>query len=147
MAKYYCDRFAPVVTATDGCATVHHGEVSVTAALAVDDEIRAVRVPAGTEVHRAVIKVPDMDTNVAPTLEAKIGFIPDDGSATPTGADTAVKAAAAFAQGGNTMILDVFPPYVVEQDSYLNIVVTTAAATGTAGTIHGRVEGRAIGAL
>lgn len=129
----------------DGNGLVYHDSAVLTAALLLADSVRPCRVAGGTKVHRVTIKVPDLDTNATPTLAAKIGFTPSDGSAQPAGADVAVSAAAAFGQSAGTISFDVFPPYLVEQDSYLDITVTTAPATGATGTVYAKVEGEAIG--
>jgi hypothetical protein len=109
----------------------------------IGDIIQPVKVAAGTEVHRVVVKVTDMDS--ATSLQAKIGFTPADGSAAPSGADVAVAAAGAWAQSAATTTYEIFPPYRVEKDSYLNIVVTAAAGTAVAGTVYAKVEGEALG--
>lgn len=121
------------------------GVTLATTDIELADVIQAVYVPAGTAVHKVRLNVTDMDTNVSPTLAAKIGFTPVDGSAAPSGADTAVSAAAAFAQSAGVQSYDVIPPYLVDKDSWLNIVITTAAATAAAGSVNAVVEGEARG--
>ncbi|SMF94603.1 hypothetical protein SAMN02949497_1924 [Methylomagnum ishizawai] len=145
MTVYYTDRMVPVYTPGDGCAVVYPGRVAVSAAPAQDDEIRLVLIPAGTEVHRVVIKNPDLDSNGSPALAAKIGFAPADGTEGASGDDTQVKAAGAWAQAAATTTYELFPPVQVDVDSYLNIVVTTGPGTGATGTVYGKVEGRATG--
>jgi hypothetical protein len=120
------------------------GQASVSTAIANADEVRPVFVPAGTEVHRVVIKNTDLDSNGSPALQAKIGFTPADGSAA-AGADTAVAAAAAWGQAAATTTYDLFPPYQVDVDSWLNIVVTTGPGTGATGTVYANVEGVSLG--
>lgn len=109
------------------------------------DVIQPVFVPGGTDVHRVTIKNTDLDSNGAPALAAKIGFTPADGSTAASGADTAVASAASWGQSAATTAYEIFPPYRVEVDSWLNIVVTTAAATGAAGTVYAKVEGEGLG--
>lgn len=109
------------------------------------DIAKLCKIPAGTDVHRVVIKSTDMDTNGTPTLTAKIGFSPVDGSAAPSGADTAVAATAAFGQSAATTTYEIFPPYRVEKDSYLTLVIDTGAATAAAGTVSAKVEGEIVG--
>lgn len=150
MANYNPTLPTPTHTGECGNGAVYYNQCAVGVAPALNDQIRPVKVPAGTAVHRVVIRNTDMDTNGTPTLAAKIGFTPVDSSITaPSGADTAIAAAAAWGQaavapptGG---VYEVFPPYVVEVDSYLNIVVTTGPATGATGTVYAKVEGDAIG--
>lgn len=110
------------------------------------DIIKLVRVAAGTDVHRVVVKTTELDTNGAPTLTAKIGFTPIDGSAAVSGADTAVAADAAWGNNAETVTHEIFPPYRVEVDSWLTIVIGTGAATEAAtGTVSAKVEGEALG--
>lgn len=109
------------------------------------DIIKLVKVAGGTVVHRVVVKNTDMDSNGTPTLQAKLGFSPIDGSSAPSGADTAVAAAGAWGQSAATTTYEIFPPYRVEKDSYLTIVITNGAATAAAGTVYGKVEGEATG--
>jgi len=123
------------------------GNLAVTNAdIDAADVINPTRVPGGTMVHRVVVKTTDLDTNVSPTLTAKIGFTPIDGSAAPSGADTAVSAVAAFGQSAATTTYEVIPPYLVKNDSFLSIVIDTGAATEAAtGTIVAKVEGEFVG--
>ena len=134
-----------VVSGLIGSASVFHDFVAVvtTDLNEIGDVIQPVKVSAGTEVHRVVIKNTDLDGGT--TLAAKIGFTPADGSAAPSGADTAVAAAGAWAQSAATTTYEIFPPYRVEKDSFLNIVLTAAATTPAAGTVYAKVEGEALG--
>ncbi len=130
-------------TGDGGNACVYADSVSVSAAPALADKIRPCLVAGGTKVSRVVIKVTDMDTGGTPALAAKIGFAPADGSS--GGDDDVVASAAAFGQSAGTVTYEIFPPYLVGEDSYLEAVVTTAPATGATGTVYGKVEGEAIG--
>ena len=116
--------------------------------LATTDKIQVVRVPAGTKIDRVVISNPDLDTGTN-ALQAKIGFENVDGSAAPTGSDTAVAAAGAnglTAASTTPAVYDIFPPYLTLKDMYLVIVPTVAGnAAPTAGTVYGKVEGESIG--
>lgn len=120
--------------------------IAATGDVDLADVIQPVRVSGGTDVHRVVIKC--SAALAASALAAKIGFTPVDGSTpavtSPT-ADVAVSAAAAFGLNTNNVTFEVFPPYRVEKDSYLNIVVTTAGVTPAAGTVYAKVEGEGIG--
>ncbi|MEN6540821.1 MAG: hypothetical protein ABFC67_14535 [Mizugakiibacter sp.] len=130
-----------------GNSVVFHDQVAVAAAdVGAADVIQPVIVAAGTYVHKVRTKTTDLDSNVTPTLTAKIGFTPVDGSAAPSGADTAVSADAAWGQAAEVKSFDVIPPYLVEKDSYLNIVVGTGSATAAAGTVSAVVEGEGVGA-
>lgn len=129
-----------------GPNAVAFADQAAVTSLVAADIINAVAVPAGTKVHRVVVKNTDMDTNATPTSTAKIGFAAADGSAMPSGADTAVAVDAAFGQAAATTTYEIFPPYVVEKDCFLSIVVGTGAATAAAGTVYAKVEGEALGA-
>lgn len=139
----------PVHAAGYGNAAVFHDSVAVTNAdIDAADVIQPVVVPAGTLVHKVRTKTTELDTHATtPTLTAKLGFTPVDGSAAPAGADTAVAADAAWGQNAEVKEYNVIPPYLVTKDSYLNVVIGTGAATEAAtGTVYAVVEGEAGGA-
>lgn len=124
-------------------SVVFHDSRAVTNAdIDAADVIQPVKVAAGTYVHRVRTKTTELDSSGSPSLTAKIGFTPCDGSAAVSGADTAVSADAAWGQNAEVKEYDVIPPYLVEKDSWLNIVIGTGAATEAAtGTVYGVVEG------
>lgn len=129
-----------------GNNSVFHDALSLaTGDIDAADVIKLCRVPGGTDVHRVVVKNTDLDGNVSPTLTAKIGFTPADGSSAPSGADTAVAADGAFGQAAATTTYEIFPPYRVEKDSYLTLVIGTGAATAASGTVSAKVEGEIVG--
>lgn len=138
---------APIYSNDEGNASVFVDSVAVTNAdIDAADIIKLVKVAAGTDVHRVVVKTTELDTNVGPTLTAKIGFTPIDGSAAPSGADTAIAADGAWGQNAETVTHEIFPPYRVEKDSWLTIVIGTGANTEAAtGTVSAKVEGEALG--
>lgn len=136
----------PIHSASYGNQSVFSDTLSVaTTNLTAADNLRYCEVPGGTLVHRVVVKTTDMDSNGTPTLTAKIGFIPVDGSAAPSGADTAVAATAAWGQSAATTVYEILPPYLVAVDSYLSVVIGTGAATAAAGTINAVISGEAQG--
>lgn len=137
----------PAYSSDGGNNSVFVDSVAVTNAdIDAADIIKLVRVPAGTDVHRVVTKTSELDSNVSPSLTAKIGFTPRDGSAAVSGADTAIKADGAWGQNAETLTYEIFPPYRVEVDSWLTIVFGTGGATEAAtGTISAKVEGEALG--
>ena len=133
-----------VASTLEGNAMIFSDSVAtVTGDVAAASVIQPVKVSAGTEVHRVVTRVPT--ALAASALAVKIGFTPADGSAAPVGADTAVSAAVAWGIATTAVTFEIFPPYRVEKDSFLNIVVTTAAVTPAAGTVHAKVEGEGLG--
>lgn len=135
---------APIHSGNYGNLGVYADSAAVSAtALAIGDKVRLARVPAGTKVSRVVIKNADLDTGT--TLQASLGFEPEDGSAV-SGSLTAVAAAGAWAQTAATTTYEIFPPYLVAKDSFLAASVTAAATGGAAGTVHGKVEGEVLGA-
>ncbi len=138
---------SPAYSSDGGNNSVFFDSVAVTNAdIDAADIVKLVRVPAGTDVHRVVTKTTELDSNGAPSLTAKIGFTPTDGSAAVSGADTAIKADGAWGQNAETLTYEIFPPYRVEVDSWLTIVFGTGAATEAAtGTIYAKVEGEALG--
>lgn len=135
-----------------GNASVFYGSAVIAANLATTDKVRPCRIAAGTKVHRVVVKNPDLDSGA--NLAMNIGFAHIDGSAATANetADatarsltvaTLVAAAATTWQGAATTTYEIFPPFLVEQDSYLQ-GVPTVAGVGT-GTVYAKVEGEAIG--
>jgi hypothetical protein len=137
----------PAFSSDGGNASVFFDSKAVTNAdIDAADIIKLCRVAAGTDVHRVTVKTTELDTNGSPTLTAKIGFTPVDGSAAVSGADVAVLADAAWGNNAETVLTEVFPPYRVEVDSWLTIVIGTGANTEAAtGTVYAKVEGESIG--
>jgi hypothetical protein len=133
-----------------GNRCVYINQASVSAALAIDDKVRPVLIPAGTKVDRLVIKhTADMDTHTTATLEASIGFEHADGSSGAS--DVAVAAAGAngltaACSPASGIVYNLFPPVILEKDSYLVITCTTAAAAMSAASIvHAKVLGECLG--
>jgi len=135
-----------------GNRMVFSGKAVIAANLATTDKVRPCRIAGGTLVDRVVINTPDLDSGTA--LAVNIGFAHTDGSAATTSeaaaatavsltAATLVAAAATTWQGAATTTYEIFPPFLVEADSYLE-VVPTVGGTGT-GTVYAKVEGEAIG--
>lgn len=136
----------PIYSNDEGNSSVFIDSVAVaTTDLDSGDIVKLVKVAAGSNVHRVTVKNTDLDANVSPALTAKIGFSPIDGSAAPSGADTAVTADGAWGQSAATTTYEIFPPYRVEKDSWLTIVIGTVAATQASGTIYAKVEVEALG--
>lgn len=138
---------APVYSNDEGNMSVFNDSIVVTNAdIDAADIIKLCKVAAGTEVHRVTTKTTEIDTHGSPSLTAKIGFTPIDGSSAVSGADTAVSSDAAWGQNAEVKTFEVFPPYRVEKDSWVTIVIGTGAATEAASsTIYVKVEGEALG--
>lgn len=111
------------------------------------DDIRVLRIPAGTRVGTVILGNSDLDTNGTPLLAFSLGFMPvvaADGPATnlayfgPTG-DTALQSTNLGKVYRN------FAAITFDKDVYLILRVTAAAATFAAGTIHATVLGEARG--
>lgn len=136
----------PIHSASYGNSSVFTDTLSLaTTNLVAADLLRCCEVPGGMLVHRVAVKTTDLDANATPTLTAKIGFVPVDGSAAPSGADVAIAATAAWGQSAATTVYEVLPPYLVTADSYLAIVIGTGAATAAAGTINASIVGEVVG--
>ena len=142
MATYTTSSTVPMHSSSAGNAAVYVDSVATTAALSSTDILNVVRVPAGALVHRVVVKAPDLDTGT--TLQAKLGFAYVDGTAVPSGYDTAVATAAAWAQSAATTTYELFPPVKLERDAFLQIVATANGAVNT-GTVSGKVECEPLG--
>jgi hypothetical protein len=148
MASYNPENILDALTSSGdgGNASVYFGSADVSSVLAADDAVRPCRVAGGTKVTRVVVQNDELDTGGTPTLAAKIGFTPLDGSAQASGDDEAVAAVGAtILQDAATTTYEIFPPFLVEQDAYLEIVVTADPATGATGSVYAKVEGEAIG--
>lgn len=129
-------------TGDGGNAVVTFGSATVSAASANGDKYRPCRIPGGTKVHRVVVKNTDLDSGT-PAILCKIGYAPLDGSA---GDDDALGGAGlTILQAAATTTYEIFPPVLVEKDSYLQIEVTTGPGTGATGTVSAKVEGEAVG--
>lgn len=122
-----------------GNRMVFTGSAVVGANLTTSDKVRPCRIAGGTLVDRVVIKNPDLDSGTA--LAVNIGFSNIDGTSGPSA--TAVASAATTWQGAATTTYELFPPVLLAQDAYLE-VVPTVGGTGT-GTVYAKVEGEAIG--
>lgn len=129
-----------------GNRVVFVNKAVVPIALVAADKVRPVLIPAGTKVDRVVIFTDgDLETGTA-ALTATIGFEHTDGS-------TGASATAVAADGANALVTanakttyEIFPPVVVEKDSYLSIVCTVGAAAQAAScTVYAKVEGENLG--
>ena len=129
----------PRHTGDGGNSTVYAGSAAITANLTTADKVRPVFIPGGNKAYRVAIRNPDLDSGT--TLAVNIGFSNVDG--TPGPSATAVASAVTTWQGAATTIYELMPPVTLEKDAYLEIV-PTVGGIGT-GTVHGRVEGEAIG--
>lgn len=144
MADYKTTETSKPYSGDCGNRVVYQGKASVSAALAIADTVKMCIIPGGTKVDRVVVKNGDLDSGT--TLTDKIGFKPMDGS-TVTNSDVAFCASGATTrQAAATTTYEIFPPVVVEKDSWL-VLTCVAAATGLAATVdvHGKVEGEILG--
>jgi len=130
-----------------GEANIAHGKVAPSAA-ALNDVIRPCIIPAGSEVSAIILANDDLDSNGTPLLAVKIGYTPvnsGDGSLVAdddyfvAAGDTTLQAA----NGGK--VFAKFTPKKFEQDVYLDITVSAAAATFAAGTVYAQALGRNVG--
>lgn len=121
---------------------VSYGIATVSAALAIGDKVRCGRIAGGTKIDRIVINNGDLDSGT--TLTDKIGYEPIDGS---TGDDDAFCASGATARrAAATTTYEIFPPVLVEKDSWVTLTCV-AAATGlaAAATVEAKAEGEYVG--
>lgn len=136
----------PPHSAEYGNASVFTDSMAVlTTDIALASVIQLCKIPAGTLVDRVVINATDMDAGATPLLASNIGFSNADGSASAAGDATAVATASIVGQAAGTVAIEVFPPFMCEQDKWLTMVVTAAPATAAAGTFSAKVEGSARG--
>lgn len=138
--NYQPQNSAAPFSGDDGNRVVFNDSAVIAANLATTDKVRLVKIPAGTKVDRVVIKNPDLDSGA--NLAVNIGFSYADGSTFAHSTDLA--SAATTWQAAATTTYELFPPVVVEQDAYLE-VVPTVGGVGT-GTVYAKVEGENLGA-
>lgn len=151
MAQIKSRKFAlPMFNTGDGCAAVINDSAAVGVAQAINDTIDF-RIPKGLELGMLRLAWTDMDTGGSPALAAKVGFAPINGSTVVANGvavsadDDYFAAAAAIGQTAGGQVYAGFPPVVFEEDVYLRITVTTAAATFAAGTIYATLIGAQVG--
>ena len=101
---------------------------------------RPVRIPAGMTVTGLKINNADLDTG-GTSYAVKIGYSYVDGS---TGDDDYFSAATTILSGAALTDLR-FPPIKFEKDVWVDLTVTTAAATFASGDITAIVTGEATG--
>ena len=117
----------------DGSGEVYsvRGKVDLAAALALNDVIELVKLPAGCVPVDFTSDIDDLDSNATPTLAMSIGFT--------AGTVAEFRAAGALGQSAGLVRMDsVLAPRVAptEADRAVGMKVTTAPATGaTSGTI------------
>jgi hypothetical protein len=122
---------------------VYHGAVTPTAG-ATADIYRPLRLPAGCRPFMVTFRNGDLDTNVTPTIVCKVGYSYVDGTAAPSGADTAFAAAgqtflqSATAVGGGTQFM--VKPFAVAKEAYLELVLGTGSATFASAEVAAVVE-------
>lgn len=135
---------SPKMMAGDGRAVWFDDKAVIAAAGAANDTIDFL-LPAGQSLHQLKFIVTDMDTNGTPTLAAKIGYAPVNPASSLAGNDAYFKAAAAFGQSAQAFECD-FAPVRFDEDVYIRITVTTAAATFAAGSVTMVGAGNMVGA-
>jgi hypothetical protein len=141
----------PVFACEFGNRVVFNDSVQPTATvvLGIGDVVNICKIPNGTLVDRVIVQNPDLDTST--TLQFKLGFAPTDGSSAPSSMaspDVAVAADGATTwQAAATTTYEIFPPYRLDTECYLQAVVSAAATGVQAGTltIYGKVEGETLG--
>lgn len=126
-----------------GDAVVASGVVTPTAA-ALNDVFRPCIIPAGTEVNAVILANDDLDSSGTPALAFKMGFTPVDANEGSLAADDDYFVAAGditlqSANGGKVYAR--FAPIKFNQDVFLDITVTAAAATFASGSVYAAVLG------
>jgi hypothetical protein len=113
-----------------GIPLVAFGTYTLTAALAINDVIQMVKVPAGAKIVGITLATTDLDTGGSPTITLDVG---DDGDA-----DRFVAASTIGQAGGATNdILFSGYGYAYTAENTVDVLVKAAPATGaTSGTIE-----------
>jgi len=120
-----------------GDAVIAEGVITLAAGDSdINDVLRPFIIPAGSEVHAILVANDDMDTNGAPTGAWKIGFTPvntNDGSLAAVD-NYFLAAADTTPQTANKgKVFCLFEPKKFEQDVFLDITWSAAAATEVVG--------------
>lgn len=131
----------PQLMPCDGRAVVLHDSVTISANPTAAD--RAVfRIPAGLEVCKIWLSVPDMDSSTG--LAGKIGYKAIAPDSTLVEDDDYFRADGALGQAAALIDLD-FVPITFQEDVDLEIVWTVTATGFSAGTIRAVILGNSKG--
>lgn len=130
-----------------GDGAIYAGRFAVPAA-ALNDNYRVVLIPAGARVSGIIIANDDLDSNGTPLAACSLGFVPRSAAEGALAQNLTY-----FAPAGQTIlrapnlgtIFANFAPIKFEQDVWLNVNITAAAATFAAGSIGGIVLGKNVG--
>lgn len=129
-----------------GNAVIANGKAAVTTSLADNDVIYPCIIPAGTEVHAIVVANDDLDSGTSAAIVCDIGFTPVNSDDGPTeDKDYFASGDTGFQGASDGRVFANFDPKKFEYDVFLNVNVTTAAATAKAGSIRTKVLGVAAG--
>lgn len=102
-------------------------------------------IPAGTMVTDVDIVNDKLDSNAAPALACKVGYMPVNAADGPIAVDDY------FAAAGNTLLRNAgrsplaFQPIKFEKPVYLIVTLTTSATTFASGRVTAIVKGDALG--
>lgn len=130
-----------------GNSVVLDGSIALAANPTAADDIRILRIPAGTKVNAVMLANTDLDSSGSPTFVFSMGYVPVVAGDGPTAARAYFQAAgdtALQAANAGKLYLN-FAPITFAFDVYLTLTVGTAAATFAAGTIRAAVIGEARG--
>lgn len=130
-----------------GNSIVASGSIALSANPAAADVLRIMRIPAGSEVSALMIANGDLDSNVSPEFDVKIGYAPVVSADGPDADDDY------FGATGQTILQAAnegklyckFAPKTFDKDVYLTMTVVTDAATFAAGSIYAVALGQARG--
>lgn len=126
--------FNPKLVAGDGGAVVLYDQATQSANPTANDTLDFI-IPAGFELCKAWLKVPDMDSSTG--MAGKVGYLKKDTNGTITEVDDYFRAAAALGQAAAVIDLDFPPGLIFQEDVKLSITWTVAASgTFTAGTVY-----------
>lgn len=125
-----------------GNAAMVYGSVTPTSG-ALASVYRPVRIPAGMTVTALRINNDDLDAGGS-SFAVKIGYTPVSATDGPVQNDTYFSPATTILSAPNLTDLR-FPPIKFEKDVYVDLTVTVAATTFSAGTITAVASGDATG--
>lgn len=133
----------PAVTVTGaGQATVNHGVMALAVALANGDTVALAKLPAGHVPVDFIVDADDLDSGAEAALVFDVGVLGEgeDPDAFITGSEIGQAGGVARLSNVAGRRLE-----AVEYDRLVGITVTTAPATGQAGTIAGTLISRPAG--
>lgn len=144
MASYKATQFlAPKFMTGDGCGTTYV-DTATTPVLVLGDTVEFA-VPAGAEIHTAMFDTTDLDTNGTPALAFKCGYRSNAIEPKLATNDSYFGTGLTLGRAAGRVGPLSHKPIVFDEDVVILLTVTTAPATGAAGSITGIFGANCVG--